>query len=94
MSDIQKARDVLASWVEGNVNPWCFDREGVITDDLGYVRAKAGADAQLIVGTAGNPELLAAIDGLLRSAPIDAENYSISRIAAAIIAANERMRRG
>ncbi|PYY59983.1 hypothetical protein DEJ17_06335 [Curtobacterium sp. MCSS17_011] len=52
------------------------------------------SEDRLIVGTAGNPELLDAIDGLLEAA----ERYTpgtfrvrAERIAAAIIAADERM---
>lgn len=94
MSDIQQARDVLTKWKEGHVTPWQFDTEGRITDDLGYLRATSGADAALIVGTAGNPDLLDAIDELLA----DSKYFQFAalvpyaeRIAAAILAADERM---
>lgn len=59
-------------------------------------------DARLIVGMAGNPELLDAIDAMLRMASaypglqwVDGDAYrflsAADRIAAAIIAADERM---
>ncbi|KTR02102.1 hypothetical protein NS184_16810 [Curtobacterium luteum] len=53
------------------------------------------SDAHLIVGTAGNPDLLDAIDAFLERVTVNlrenwAEMYA-RRIAAAIIAADERM---
>lgn len=86
MTDIQKARDVLAKWREaanqGDPDAWVADTN----------------DAHLIVGTAGNPELLDAIDYLLEAATIheSRSNWSgaiphAERIAAAILAADERM---
>jgi len=70
------------------------DRFDNMDTDIASIKESAG-DARLIVGTAGNPDLLDALDGLL----ITAERYDTGnglriwsdRIAAAIIAANERM---
>lgn len=83
MSDIQKARDVLAKW---RANAMVG---GVVRTDL-----------RLIVGTASKPDLLDAIDDCLylaeqaikrsvgnRSAVVTVAE----RVAAAIIAADERM---
>ncbi|WIE65918.1 hypothetical protein DEI99_005110 [Curtobacterium sp. MCLR17_036] len=66
--------------------------------DCGPVAPLGYADARLIVGTAGNPDLLDAIDEMLRIADTrmarreePAFVLHADRIAAAIIAADERM---
>jgi hypothetical protein len=85
VSDIQQARDVLAKW---------RDAEPLDIAMFGPL------DEPLIVGTAGNPDLLDAIDAMLREASADIAQYGNQpdglwsghkRIAAAIIAADERM---
>lgn len=100
MIDIQKARDVLAKWRDEAASPlpWTLDDETGAVDDAGDVivglasREVAGSaylypgDDRLIVGTAGNPDLLDAIDELLAVRPSHAHF-----VAAAIIAADERM---
>lgn len=110
-NDIRRARDVLAKWREnpagmpwrlGDRSPWHSD-EVVIADaaDRGDVSGDYmnEDDARLIVGTAGNPDLLDAIDTLLalyepyQRAGADVRPPVMAhaeRIAAAIIAA-ERM---
>lgn len=88
-NQIQQARDVLAKW------------RATPQPRLAMVNVMAQAldtesDARLIVGTAGNPDLLDAIDGLLElatdggPAPATTRAYA-GFIAAAIIAADERM---
>jgi hypothetical protein len=110
VNDIQKARDVLAKWRERakTPGPWRQVGEGDeyltwgdITDtgEPGsrlVVAEHAGPDGALIVGTAGNPELLDAIDGLLAAAVLvgrwETEFLAhAKRLAAAIIAAEKRM---
>ena len=114
MTDIQRARDVLAKW---RVNapsplPWAIENDGQdnITVDANRndlvilssreVASWAGLDdddARLIVGTAGNPDLLDAIDAMLKNAQWHIDTYGsvehpwATYIAAAIIAADERM---
>lgn len=84
MNDIQKARDVLAKWRNAARNgEWSIESDTAESSWLGR-------------GTAGNPELLDAIDGVLASEqeaqkPHRAPNRHAERIAAAIIAADERM---
>lgn len=84
MTDIQRARDVLAKWrADGSE----FKLQGGLVP--------------LIAGLGGNPELLDALDGLLaqeqrrRTSMHDNMSHELShhatRIAAAIIAADERM---
>jgi len=83
MNDIQQARDVLAKWRE--------KAAGTVTYH--------GDNRELIVGTAGNPDLWDAIDAMFGSVldwadVVDGEVIypeHIERIAAAIIAADERM---
>jgi len=97
MSDIQDARDVLAKWRDNDVLLWHYDEHGTVLDSTGaaVVIGATEGDARLIVGTAGNPELLAAIDGMLGLASTGfgggAYQSRSETIAAAIIAANERM---
>lgn len=111
MTDIQQARDVLAKWRNNRFSsPWEVDKNLPFSADLVGLFAPAqkgyavkfdddqqpdGAVAALIVGTAGNPELLDAIDGMLWAAgsPVAAEGLvkTAERIAAAIIAADKRM---
>lgn len=101
MSDIQQARDVLAKWrghpLHGNWSPvpllldnavYTFD----VVDESSAYAANSDDEAamRLIVGTAGNPDLLDAIDEELRWG-LDAPSAITRRIAAAIIAAYERM---
>jgi hypothetical protein len=83
MTDIQQARDILTKWRENANIGWAMSRH-----------------APLIVGTAGNPDLLDAWDGLLgifenepKTAPLLWPELwvEVQRIAAAIIAADERM---
>ena len=86
MSDIQKARDVLAKWREkASVGSWSVDH---------VAELRAQRDGRLIVGTAGNPELWEALDEGLRQygkMPDRSIPTFINRIAAAIVAADERM---
>lgn len=101
MNDIQKARDVLAKWRRGIMpHPWSDWREEdavVANDPPASVLADgvSRADARLIVGTAGNPELLDAIDAVLNAALVfnrdDRLRIHGRHLAAAIIAADERM---
>jgi uncharacterized protein YjlB len=99
-NSIQQARDVLAKWRDGDVLLWHCDEHGTVLDSTGaaVVIGATEGDARLIVGTAGNPELLDAIDLLLEAGVIHESrgHYSGStphaeRIAAAVIAADERM---
>lgn len=81
MSDIQKARDVLKKW---------RDSEPLDIATFGPL------DEPLIVGTAGDPDLLDAIDMMLGVAIIEAGknmhfDHVAKRIATAILAADERM---
>lgn len=106
MTDIQKARDALAKWRDGSTpGPWEVSSTGneLRARDpwngflLGTWANASGADQSLIVGTAGNPALLDAIDGLLTHVwkyPAWTNGHMrayAGRIAAAIIAADERM---
>lgn len=100
---IQQARAVLAKWrTDATAAPWSLDDhapwdhmainvagDGGEADVTDYI---AGWDARLIVGTAGNPALLDAIDGLLDVLP-QSERVTLwaERIVAAILAADERM---
>lgn len=107
---IQDARGVLARWRDGSTpGPWIMDTAPIksmgfsIHNGLeGIVReAYEEADTRLIVGTAGNPGLLDAIDALLELAESAERDHragwsavvwsKAEPIAAAIIAANERM---
>jgi hypothetical protein len=101
VADIQHARDVLAKWVESATpGPWQVSKSGNwVTSDAGDI-ARVLGDPSLIVGTAGNLDLLDAIDDMLKHTAIMSTNstYRFStfgrlaeRIAAAIIAADERM---
>lgn len=83
MTDIQQARDALAEWRSGPMYEAILSGRTLVP---------------IIDGTAGNPELLDAIDGLLELAAEWAKADGIEsvprwmyRIAAAIIAADERM---
>lgn len=110
-NDIQQARDVLAKWREdASPGPWARDEETGAIDARGdsivglASRENASSaylypgDDALIVGTAGNPDLLDAIDKLLEQAFIhviehDEEliNPLVTALAVAIIGAAERM---
>lgn len=109
VNDIQKARDVLAKWRDGTTRgPWLYADLGgsqwtvfgAHEDpfDSNIMHADSGDDAHLAVGMT-SPDLLDAIDGLLRIADTrmarreePAFVLHAERIAAAIIAADERMR--
>jgi hypothetical protein len=71
---------------------YCYGGSSTIDGD------NLDSDFRLIVGTAGNPELLDAVDKLLAAADVPAVPMTIpvillaKPIAAAIIAAEERMR--
>lgn len=112
-ANIQQARDVLAKWRDRSTDgPWKYDSDAqevwvespanadIIIADEGLTVS----DARLIVGTAGNPDLLDAIDGVLAKAQEELGWYTyewvaISKgvgagallIADAIIAADEQM---
>lgn len=105
-NDIQRARDVLAKWREnptgmpwqlGDRSPWHDDEVTVETaDKMGDVSGDYMDEdsARLIVGTAGNPDLLDAIDGFLSmvaSGALRDRQQHAERIAAAVISADERM---
>lgn len=104
MSDIQKARDVLAKWRKDSSSAaaWqVFDSPGfekhIAAGDRGYIGSiDDDTDADLIVGTAGNPALWDAIDVVLAwaqeagPAPV-LGRYEVKGMAAAIVAADERM---
>ncbi|MCS6578225.1 hypothetical protein [Curtobacterium poinsettiae] len=100
MTDIQRARDVLAKWrKETTLGPWQVNRPTpeIIGQRADYVgEVKWLADLRMIVGTAGNPDLLDAIDGVLAAADLvgrwETEFLAhANRLAVAIIAADERM---
>jgi hypothetical protein len=106
MIDIQQARDVLARWL-GNVptGRWEVTADGYVvlpTAPITHFINVASHEevAPLIVGTAGNPDLLDALDYLLRhhgivqtgsNVTLSTTGLLIERIAAAIIAADDRM---
>lgn len=100
-TDIRRARDVIAKWRD-SATPGQWEDYGAYIAVPGYVVANGTArDVPLIVGTAGNPDLLDAIDKMLASADRSAPTtewgdhglrIAGQRIAAAIIAADERMR--
>jgi len=112
VTDIQQAPDVLATWADGTTpRPWAVEeipetgecRIVMVDEDLDaptIIAVTSGgmtrADASLIVGIVGNPELFAAISQMLESAGYwgDAQpmlsNYA-NRIAAAIIVADQRI---
>ena len=109
---IQDARDVLAKWrahqfdtaweVDTNT-PFSADLVGLFAPQRKEYAVKFDDDrqpdravARLIVGTAGNPELLDAIDGLLWRGTFNdgsSGTYYAERVAETIIAADERMSR-
>ncbi|WP_309780270.1 hypothetical protein [Curtobacterium sp. SORGH_AS_0776] len=81
MNDIEKARDVLTKWREDSVSFPPGD-------------AQTPKRLALVTGTAGNSDLLDAIDGLLwRWAITDSSIVRMyaELMAAAIVAADERM---
>lgn len=101
-NDIQRARDVLAKWrrlatpapwrISAAEPRWVWGSEsGAEVGDL----VQGRLDGELIVGTAGNPDLLNAIDLMLDAGSRYWEGNPIrqhaQRIAASIIAADERM---
>jgi len=91
-SIIQDAREALAKWRDGSTpGPW-EDYGGYVAVP-GYVIANGTErDIPLIVGTAGNPELLDVIDRMLQGeADADIPDPYIFDLAAAILAADERM---
>ena len=100
MTNIQKARDVLAKWrghaLTGNwsIIPLPLSHNFDMVDGSMVYAANTddGTAARLIVGTAGNPDLLDALDELLRlEAAVEQRGGPVfantKRIAAAIIAA-------
>lgn len=108
MTEIQQARDVLAKWREliwdteweiDTNEPFSSELVGLfVPADKEYAvkfedgQAPHVSVARLIVGTAGNPDLLDAIDGLLAHfLNWELPPSDVPRIAAAIIAADERM---
>lgn len=106
MTDIQRARNVLAKWREqATGGTWEHHENGVIlvndyiqSGDTTIAEYLFTPDARLIVGTAGNPELLDAIDGMLelvavytRAGVSPITRTHAERIAAVIVAADERM---
>lgn len=109
MSDIQQARDVLAKWRDAATpGAWHVEHHRIDIELVPAVFADEPEalviepdgvgpdDARLIVGTAGNPDLLDALDGLLAAAiwtmtTAGVFYESTELIAAAIIAADERM---
>lgn len=97
-NEIQKARDVLAKWrAEATPGPLVYDRGDLISqhpEHDGVAAYVSRNDARLIVGTAGNPELLDAIDEMLGDVSANPlyPSHHAERIAAGIIAADERMR--
>jgi len=99
-STIQQARDVLARWkADASDLPWSLHTSNgsnrVNESNGNEVAADLYSwDAVLIVGTAGNPDLLDAIDEGLRqygTMPERSVPTFIKRIAAAVIIADERM---
>lgn len=111
-ADIQRARDVLAKWRVGATpgtwearaeSPtmggaeWTVRTVGIPGIRMGIHEYQHGStNLALIVGTAGNPDLLDAIDELLRlEARVEKRGGPVfantKRIAAAIISADERM---
>lgn len=82
MTDIQQARDVLAKWREQ-------------ADSAAIIAARnytSDTGARLVVGTAGNPELWDAIDEEFALFAISEHPPRLlSRIATAIVAADDRM---
>jgi hypothetical protein len=111
--EIQRARDVLAKWrKEAREGRWHFaylipasKNLGTIDGDMEredfYVASDVTSeDARLIIGLAGNPDLLDAIDSLLATAQREDLRalglgpllYDAERTAETIIAADDRMR--
>lgn len=100
MSDIQKARDVLAKWRKDPASRSAWERfdaaglgEDIASGDRGYLGSfDDPVDVSLIVGTAGNPDLLDAIDGLLsRATEWQWLPSEVGHLATAILSADERM---
>lgn len=101
-NDIQQARDVLAKWrSEATEGTWEHHQDGIVlvndfihSGDTTIAEDLFTPEARLIVGTAGNPDLLDAIDaflGMVASGELRDRQGHAERIAAAIIAADERM---
>jgi hypothetical protein len=118
VTDIQQARDVLAKWREhATPGPWSREEmpetgENRVVREFEFFGSQIepvapggmdSEDARLIVGTAGNPDLLDALDNFLWKAYRDfaytgkltecdepGAVQDAERIAAAIIAADER----
>lgn len=93
MSEIQQARAVLAKWRDGTTEgPW-EDRGNYIAAPGYVVASTIPGDNALIVGTAGNPDLLDAIDKVMADASgaLPATQFYAHILATAIIAADERM---
>lgn len=101
MSDIQQARDVLKKWRDGMTSDvWATSYDPAAYPysafHAGYevIEAATPGIARLAIGTAGNPDLLDAIDEGLRqygTLPDRSVPSFIKRIAASIVAANEGM---
>ncbi len=100
-NDIQRARDVLAKWRE-KAGQWTYAGDFTFTGEDRTepclpLHTQWKSNARLIVGTAGNPDLLDAIDAMLsdrflRHASTQSQfRQHAERIAAAIIAADKRM---
>jgi hypothetical protein len=102
MSEIQDARDVLARWRDtASPAPWKYDAEQYFVEDSAESTNAVGVDmlpedGLLIVGTAGNLDLLDAIElTLAEGSRYWAGNpvrQHAQRIAVAILSADERMR--
>ncbi|MBK0296523.1 hypothetical protein IAE22_31365, partial [Bacillus sp. S34] len=98
MNDIQKARDVLKKWrAESLTQHWLTSIDDPALESMpnGERALQFGSfalgDARLIVGTAGNPELLDAIDGMLAvygTLPVHHVPITVQHIATAIISAD------
>lgn len=98
MTDIHRARDVLQRWRDdsdgSSPGTWRVDATASIfptvrDQNRGEVaESLLSEDARLIVGTAGNPDLLDAVDVVLCQGTFEIAN----RFAAAILSADERMR--
>ncbi len=106
-SNITKAREVLARWrtdvtkgTWGLLWDWSTFTSPESAEEKGYVGDTVRPhDARLIVGIAGNPDLLDAIDTLLSYGETDdltqwgshSDYHTAALLAKAIVAADERM---